>query len=128
MSNENGERFPVGPQGAKGERGERGLSWLQTRSIIILFIIAAGLAVFGIFWINHAVNAATAAAQRQAAAEQAAQRQQGAVLELKLCSTLGKLAALKPPSGNPATNPARAFDQSLHSTLAQLGPDLGCGK
>ena len=58
---------------------------------------------------------------------QAQQRQQGAAVERKLCTTLAHLAALKPPAGNPARNPSRAFDQSLHATLDQLGPDLGCG-
>jgi type II secretory pathway pseudopilin PulG len=69
-----------------------------------------------------------AAQARQAAQQQAAQRAQGELLEAKLCSTLGKLAALKPPAGNAVANPARGYDQSLHATLAQLGPDLGCPK
>lgn len=60
--------------------------------------------------------------------EQVAQQKQGAALEGKLCSTFGKLAALKPPAGNPATNPARGYDQELHDTLDQLGADLGCGQ
>ena len=46
----------------------------------------------------------------------------------RFCLTLGKLAALKPPPGNPATNPSRRFDDKLHATLAGLGPDLQCGK
>ena len=33
---------------------------------------------------------------------------------------------LKPPAGNPVKNPARGYDQELHATLSQLGPDLGC--
>ena len=59
--------------------------------------------------------------------EQAAQQRQGAVLEAKLCTSLARLAALKPPAGNPAANPARAFDQEQQAVLAQLGPDVGCG-
>ncbi len=66
-------------------------------------------------------------------AEQSAQQRndtararQGALTEQKLCTTLGRLTALRPPAGNPAANPSRAFDQQLHVTLAQLGPDLGC--
>lgn len=119
--NEANERFPAGPRGEKGDRG-RGLSQIQGRAIVVLFLIGAAGGIGNLFWTAHEVGVAQAA-QR---AEQAVQRQQGALLELKLCSTLGKLAALKPPSGNPAQNPARAFDQELHSTLAQLGPDLGC--
>lgn len=50
----------------------------------------------------------------------------GAALELKLCSTFGKLGALKPPPGDPAKNPSRAYEQEQHDTLVQLGTDLGC--
>jgi hypothetical protein len=73
-----------------------------------------------------------AAQQRQAAAEQAAQRRQGELLEQRLCATLDPLAGLaglKPPAGNPADNPSRAFEQRLVLKLAPLGqlaPDLGC--
>lgn len=59
-------------------------------------------------------------------ASQAAERRQGAVIEAKLCTTLGRLAALSPPPGSPAVNPSRAYEQSLHAVLAQLGPDIGC--
>jgi hypothetical protein len=58
--------------------------------------------------------------------EEVAQHQQDVTVEGKLCSTFGKLAALKPPAGSPAGNPSRAFEQSLHSTLVELGVDLGC--
>jgi hypothetical protein len=122
VSDEDGERFPAGPRGAKGERGERGLSRVQGRAIVVLFLIGAAGGIGNLFWTAHEVHVAQAAQQ----AEEAVQRQQGALLEQKLCSTLGKLAALKPPPGNPETNPARAFDQALHSTLAQLSPDVGC--
>ncbi len=59
-------------------------------------------------------------------ASQAAQQRQGQAVEAKLCSTFSKLAALKPPAGSPAHNPSRAFEQSLHATLDDLGVDLGC--
>lgn len=58
--------------------------------------------------------------------EQAAQRAAGITVERTLCTTLGKLAALKPPSGSTAANPSRAYEQALHAALAQLGPDIGC--
>lgn len=65
---------------------------------------------------------------------QRAQQRQGEQLEQKICTTLAPLAGLaklKPPAGNPADNPSRAFEQQLViklAPLAQLGPDLGCGK
>lgn len=58
--------------------------------------------------------------------EQTAQQRQGQQIEAKLCTTLGKLAALRPPSGLPGANPSRAYDQEMHAALAQLGPDIGC--
>jgi hypothetical protein len=122
VSSEANERLPVGPRGAKGERGERGLSWRVRWSILALFVVAFGVGAGNLYWTAHEVNA-NAGAQRQ---QQAAQRAQGELLEQKLCATLGRLSALRPPAGNAAANPARAYDQQLHATLAQLGPDLGC--
>ena len=57
---------------------------------------------------------------------QAAERRSGQLLERKLCQTFGKLAANRPPAGNPLTNPSRAYDQRNHADLVQLGGDLGC--
>lgn len=57
--------------------------------------------------------------------EQAAQRAQGAVLEQKLCTTLGHLASRRPPAADPA-DPSRAYLLWQWSTLAELGPDVGC--
>lgn len=123
VSAEDGERFPVGPQGAKGEQGaqgERGLSRLQGRAIVVLFGIGVLIGVGNLFWTAHEVRAA-GTAQHQ---EQAAQQRQGAVLEAKLCTTLDRLAALRPPPGSPADNPSRAYLQDQHAVLAQLGPDV----
>lgn len=55
------------------------------------------------------------------------QEEQGRMVEVKLCATLDKLAALKPPAGPAGTNPSRAYEQELSMTLAQLKPDIGCG-
>ncbi len=60
------------------------------------------------------------------AREQVVQHQAGVAVEKKLCDTFGELAALQPPAGSPASNPSRAFEQSLHSRLVDLGIDLGC--
>jgi hypothetical protein len=125
---EDGERFPAGPrgkqgeQGEQGERGERGLSRVQGRAVVVLFLITVLSSASGWFWQAHETRQATAAQHR----EQAAQQRQGQLLEQKLCTTLNRLAALKPPQGDPAQNPARAFDQEQHAVLAQLGPDVGC--
>jgi hypothetical protein len=119
------ERLPVGPRGAQGrqgERGERGLSRRVRWAIVGLFVLGAGVGAGNLLFTAHEVNA-NAGAQRQ---QRAAQRAQGELLEQKLCATLGRLSALRPPAGNAATNPARGYDQQLHATLAQLGPDLGC--
>jgi hypothetical protein len=126
-SRENFERMTSlakGDKGDKGETGARGLSRVQGRAVVILFVLAVLLSGADLFWSAHLVNSATAAQQRQ----QAAQQRQGQMLEQKLCTTLGKLAVLKPPGGSPVNNPSRAYDQDLHAALDQLGPDLGCLK
>jgi hypothetical protein len=56
----------------------------------------------------------------------ASQQRQAATVQRKLCTTMAELAALKPPPGNPATNPSRAYDQHLHATLTEIGADFGC--
>jgi hypothetical protein len=104
-----------GDKGDRGEQGPRGLSMLQGRAVVFLFLVAVALSVFAIFWVSHSTNRS-----------HADQARQGQVIEHRLCATLGALAALQPPAGDPAKNPARAYDQQLHATLAQLGPDLGC--
>ena len=92
------------------------------RSVAALVLL--GLLVTGanLLWTAHAVNTF----QSQQRQEQQAQRRQGQAIEAKLCSTLNRLAALKPPPGDPAANPSRAYLQAEHDTLAQLGFDLGC--
>jgi hypothetical protein len=127
-SRENFERMvslakgPKGDRGERGERGERGLAWVQGWAVVFLFALAALSGAGNLLWTAHEVNAA-AAAQRQ---EQAAQQQAAGVVQEKLCTTLRKLSALEPPPGNTLTNPSRGFDQDLHATLNELGPDLGC--
>ena len=95
-----------------------------TRAVIALLaltLVTGG----GNLWASYAEVHAAQSAQRS---EQAAQQRQGAILGEKLCTTFGALAALKPPAGNPRTNPSRAFDDNLHAKLDELGADLGCGQ
>lgn len=56
------------------------------------------------------------------------ERKQGLVVEQKLCTTLNSLRDLKPPPGNPVSNPSRAYLQEQHDKLAQLSVDVGCKK
>jgi hypothetical protein len=124
---------PRGEQGQQGDRGEQGTAGapglshpVPGRAVVWMFGFAVVLAVVGLFWINHEVHVTSAAIQSGRQREQVSQQRDGAMLELRLCTTFGKLAALKPPAGNPKTNPSRAFDDNLHDTLDQLGTDLGC--
>jgi hypothetical protein len=128
---------PKGNRGERGEKGESGLSWRVVRAVLFLFFLSVALGASGLFWINHAVNTSAAAIRAGQAREQAEQqaeqhREQEAQLQAAtaefraLCTTFTKLAALKPPQGNPATNPSRAYLQGQHDTLDQLGTDLGC--
>ena len=55
------------------------------------------------------------------------QQQQEHLVKQNLCVTYAALAALKPPTGDVAQYPGRAYEQSLHATLAELGTDLNCG-
>jgi len=85
-----------------------GARWVAAGVVVVLLALNF---VFTAEYENHAQSAA---------------RQQGALIERRLCATLDELAALRPPAGNPAANPSRAFDDELHATLDGLGPDLGC--
>ena len=114
---------PTCPAGLPVPRGTV-LTRRTLRSVAILVVL--GLLVTGVnlLWTAHAVNSFRVS-QRQ---EQVAQRRQGLLVERRLCTTLGRLAALTPPPGDPASNPSRAYLQAQHDTLAQLGTDLGCSR
>lgn len=100
------------------------MAWVRRRaSTVILVAIVIGLSGSELLWNVHQQRAFE---QAQLAAQAAARRAEQ-LAEHKLCLTLDGLAALTPPPGNPAANPARAYDQQLHATLAQLAPDIGCG-
>jgi hypothetical protein len=92
------------------------------RSVAALVLLALLVTGANLLWTARQENVFQSAQQAQNAARQ----HQGAVIEEKLCQTLARLAALKPPAGNPRTNPSRAYLQAEHDTLAQLGADIGC--
>lgn len=87
--------------------------------LLVLTLIVGG----GNLWASYAQVQADKAAQHR---EQVAAQRAGALIEQRLCTTLRRLAADQPPAGSAAQNPSRAYEQSLHATLAQLGPDIGC--
>ena len=130
-----GPRPPRGEQGEHGDQGERGATGAAgakgipgvippriRRAFASLFVLMFALAAVNLFWSWHLATASQAA---QRAGQTAAQRQ-SAMVERKICTTMSRLAALRPPAGNPATNPSRAYLQGEHDTLVQLGTDLGC--
>lgn len=124
-----GDRGASGDRGERGARGARGIPGLSTpvrRALVYLFALSVILAAFSLFWTAHEVHASQAAIQAAQIREHTAQQRAMALAEKKLCTTLDRLTALKPPAGNPAANPSRAFDQQLHATLAEIGPDIGC--
>lgn len=127
MTGEDEERLAVqGPQGPQGEQGTAGLPRSIRWALVFLFALSVALGSLDLFWSAHESSSTRAAIQAQDAREQAEQRAAGVLLSGKLCLTFGRLAALKPPPGNPEANPSRAYLQAQHDTLAQLGTDLGC--
>lgn len=117
-----GDPGAKGDKGDRGERGQQGLPSAMRRAIVYLFVVALAMSGANLLWTSHEVNVGHAAQVR----DQAVQRKEGEVIERKLCTSFGSIAALKPPPGNPLTNPSRAYDQNLHSRLDGLGSDLGC--
>ena len=89
----------------------------KRRAGISLVVVAFLLLGLNFLFTAHYVNST-----------QESQRRAGEAVDRAICTTLVKLAALKPPAGAAKANPSRAYEQQLHATLDQLGPDLGCGK
>jgi|SRR5579859_1697158 len=100
-------------------------------ALMLLLVILVGA---GNLWATYTINSKTqsqfvsqqTSQDKLAAQEKAAQRAQSEAVEHKLCTTLGRLASLHPPAGDPSANPSRAYDKALHDVLASLGPDIGC--
>lgn len=98
-------------------RGDKGMAPGTRRAFVALALLALALAAASVLIsVNYYVR------------EAGAQMRQGRQLEARLCTSLDKLAALKPPPGSPGDNPARGFEQAQHDVLAELGPDVGCGE
>lgn len=92
-------------------------------AILIILVVLTLIVGGGNLWASRDFLRGYQAGQAKI---QAAQKRQGEILEQRLCTTLRRLAALKPPPGSPADNPSRAYLQSEHDVLAELGPDVGC--
>ena len=98
------------------------------RAVVALLVLTL-ITGAGNLWASWTeVHASQAAIQAAYVREQKSQQRAGVILGEKLCTTFGKLAANKPPAGNPRTNPSRAYDQDEHAILDELGTDLGCGQ
>lgn len=119
-----------GPRGQRGERGEQGKAGANgprlprgvAYAVVFLFVLTLALTGVNLLFTAHEVNRVRA----QFAAQAAVSRHQGELVEQKLCTSFGRLAALRPPPGNPKQNPSRAYLQDQHTRLDELGTDLGC--
>lgn len=112
-------------------RGERPPGRPLGLALICVLVAVAALAAYLTWYVHSSQDALRAQQQAFLTAqhqERAAQQKQAALIDEKLCTTLGRLAALRPPAGDPEANPSRAYDQSLHEVLSGLGPDIECGK
>lgn len=116
-------------QEARSARADRSVFRAIMTLIIGMIISAActaGICLLLYFHQQQQYNSSLKHQQQLYVSEQQQSEAQGAKIERSLCLTLDRLAANKPPAGNPNTNPSRAYDQANHAILAQLGPDLEC--
>lgn len=86
--------------------------WRGAVGIVAIVLASNGVTLF---WTEHS-----------SAVTQVRQERAGRAVEQKLCTTLDALGGLRPPTGNPAGNPSRAYLQQEHAILAQLAVDVGC--
>jgi hypothetical protein len=119
-------RGQKGDKGDRGEKGQRGLPRNQARAVVYLFLLNLALFVTLAAGLFHYVHSTRAGLAAQAHAQQVAQRKAGQLIEKSLCADLGTMAAIRPPAGNPAANPSRAYEQDEARAWAGLVRDLGC--
>lgn len=93
----------------------------QRASALLLFLVL--VVGGGNLWATYAVNAKTQAAERR---QEQAQQRQGRLIEHRICTGFGKLAALKPPAGANHANPSRLFELRQHDILDGIGTAVGC--
>jgi type VI protein secretion system component VasK len=96
---------------------------LAALGLLVLALILGGANIVSSYFQNRSFESELAQQYRTTEQQQQAQ---GKLIDSKLCATLSRLAALKPPSGDAGNNPSRAYEQQLAMTLAQLKPDVGC--
>lgn len=94
---------------------------------VVLAVLPLVMSVLTLWGATVYYHREQASQQQQAAQQQAAQRAQSAAFEQKLCATLGRLASRRPPAGSPS-DLSRAYLLWQWSQLAELGPDVGCGR
>jgi hypothetical protein len=110
LENEQRARAEKDTQLAAYGRRNRQLIWITIGSLVFDVVLTVILGLLAI-QVHDTQTAAT---------------RQGMAVETKLCASFNALAALQPPAGNPATNPSRAYEQSLHVRLDQVGISVGC--
>lgn len=93
------------------------------RAVLTLFVVTLALAGANLLFTAHEANSV----RHQFAAAAAQATRQGQIVERKLCVSFGRLASLRPPPGNPADNPSRAYLQEQHTILDEIGADIHCG-
>ena len=108
-----GQRGEQGEQGKQGSRGEAGLSRTVRRALVFLFALSVLLAGINLGWTAYEKGAIQAGQHR----EQVLQQQAGVMLEAKLCTTFGRLAALKPPPGRLRKTPVEHMNNLSTSRL-----------
>lgn len=116
-------RGKKGDKGDTGEPGPRGLSKLSRSAtyaiagVLAASLIIAGCGLFlgfrGVEQAHHSIELAQRAL--------AVTRHHNA-----LCTAIAALVAVPPPAGNPALNPARAYDQEQHAIFNHLHGKFGC--
>ena len=93
-------------------------------AILLALVLVVGI---GNLWATRSeVQSSQAAQKREQAAQQAAQRRAGQLVEAAICTDLGTMARIPPPAGSAAQNPSRAYEQAESRAWRGLYGGLGC--